>query len=121
MKSRGIQKVTGHEKCEFPYIRTFEDKQLAILGLEKKKKRDDEEDRDEYDFDEELDEMDYDIVDADDNNAMMAGDLPDQRRHNESNHSDGGDSYRGGDSRRNNNSGYNNRSSGANRQSYGRY
>ena len=41
--------------------------------------------------------MDYDIVEADDNNAaMLAGDVPEQRRQNESNYSDGGDSYRGG-------------------------
>jgi hypothetical protein len=65
MKSRGII-LTKHEKCEFPYISVFEDKQLTMLGLGKGKKKknqiEEESEEDEYDFDDQ-DEMDYQIVD----------------------------------------------------------
>ena len=37
--SRNIKRIESHEKCSFPYIKTFEDKQLAVLGLNKKKKK----------------------------------------------------------------------------------
>lgn len=77
MKSRGIQ-ITKHEKCEFPYIITYEDKQLNMLGLGKGKKKklnqvEEESEEDEYDFDEQ-DEMDYQIVErADENQHMVSG------------------------------------------------
>ena len=74
MKSREIPKIRTHEMCSFPYIKVNEDKQLKVLGLDKKKKKtrtgiagldeDDSQGHDEYSFDEEMDEMDYEIVDA---------------------------------------------------------
>jgi len=67
MKSRGIQRMLVHEKCSFPYIKTPEDKHLKVLGVDKKKKKgadEDSQEHDGYSFDDEMDEMDYEIVDA---------------------------------------------------------
>lgn len=82
MKSRGIQ-ISGHQKCEFPYIVTFEDKQLNMLGLgkgKKKKLKDVEEENsdDEYDFDED-EELDYQIIDrAEENHHSMGAAIRNQ-------------------------------------------
>jgi hypothetical protein len=70
MKSRSIQKMLVHEKCSFPYIKMPEDKHMKVLGVDKKKKKgpagydDDNQTHDGYSFYDEMDEMDYDIVDA---------------------------------------------------------
>jgi hypothetical protein len=74
MQSRGIPKIRQHEKCSFPYIKMNEDKHLKVLGIDKKKKRgrsntagfDEETIHDEYDFNDDDDDMDYDIVEAND-------------------------------------------------------
>ena len=77
MKSRSILKTKTHEMCEFNYIKTYEDRHLAVLGLNKKKKKtktgiaglddDDSDQHDEYTFDDSADDMDYSIIDAEDN------------------------------------------------------
>ena len=62
MKSRQIQKVPCHEKCEFPYLKRFEDDQLAVIEGQKKgkkKPKTEDEKHDEYSFDES--ELDYSI------------------------------------------------------------
>ena len=75
MKSRSIAKTRTHEKCDFPYIKTPEDKHLVVLGLSKLKKKktktgvaglgdDDSDQHDEYSFNDTVDDMDYDIVEA---------------------------------------------------------
>ena len=69
MKSRAIQRIQQHEKCEFRYIQKFEDKHLKILGIEKKKKKKQQrtgtdseaEEHDEYSFNSDEDDMDYSI------------------------------------------------------------
>jgi len=75
MKSRGIS-LGKHEKCEFPYEKVYEDKQLGMLGFGKAKKKkaqgEDSSSSDEYDIDE-GDEMDYQIVERDEVNPMDEG------------------------------------------------
>ena len=39
LKSRAIPKIKEHEKCDFPYNKQGEDKQLQLLDLDKKKKK----------------------------------------------------------------------------------
>jgi uncharacterized membrane protein YgcG len=74
LRSRGIQKIKDHEMVAFPYImKNIEDRHLKVLEVNKKKKKtkgffDDEESQQktEFSFDDSIDEMDYDIIDADD-------------------------------------------------------
>lgn len=80
MTSRNIKRIESHEKCQFAYIKTFEDKQLAVLGLNKKKKKTkmgmaglDETDEEQLEsFDNSIEDMDYNIVDVADDQEDLA-------------------------------------------------
>lgn len=88
LTSRNIKRIDKHEKCSFPYIKNFDDKQLTVLGLNKKKKKvktgisgfDETDDEHMDSFDGSIDDMDYNIVDvADDQDLADYADQHDRR------------------------------------------